>query len=604
LLNQTSLRFTNGFCIGLEPDGFGMASRKRISAGRTVRGLMARSLVALTASLYVSPVNGVAQAQDRALRGTFEDRDSAFRRLLAASVNRTDTPTDTEDSNGIRPQPYDPASPGGVGDDENNRNTADFGAGEPAQTLGDQVVTRGAGENLFDDTPLVGADTRARNRTAARRQGARDTSRDQNEDALLTGTVRPAGDETATDSESTGRALRTRRAQAAEPVSSPLGQRSRTAEDDPFAATGIALGAWRLVPTFEQGVTSTIEKNRSTFSSQTTLRLGGTADGSGLSGQTEAYLSLSKPLNGTDHNLGIEYGLTGDLTKTLTNDLRLTLDANAVRVRESASSPYLPSGLVQGPYSNNIDASLGLEKAVGKVRLGAKFNLERQFYGDVNDATGTPVSQSDRNYTFASLALRGGYTISPALTPFVELEVGRRIYDQTSDRNGERRSATRLGMRGGIAYDLGDKLRGETAIGWIHENIDDASLATIAGLRFDSSLTWSPQRGTSVVLATSTEVEEATSAGSSGALLYAGTLGITQQIRRDLTGTVTLGATYRDFVGSNANDVLLSAQASAVWWLNRRLGFTGRARYEKTLSTDASRETGTATIFAGIRVRR
>ena len=75
-------------------------------------------------------------------------------------------------------------------------------------------------------------------------------------------------------------------------------------------------------------------------------------------------------------------------------------------------------------------------------------------------------------------------------------------------------------------------------------------------------------------------------------------------IRQNLTTTATLGASYRDYVGTGGHDLTLSGQVGLTWWLNRNVGFTGRARYERVTSNLPGRTTNTTSVYAGVTLRR
>ena len=90
--------------------------------------------------------------------------------------------------------------------------------------------------------------------------------------------------------------------------------------------------------------------------------------------------------------------------------------------------------------------------------------------------------------TLAGVVLRTGYEISPALTPFVELEYGQRFYDIDVDSNGFDRAATVAGARAGLELDLGEKLSGEFSGGWINEDLADPRLASISGPSVNADL--------------------------------------------------------------------------------------------------------------------
>ncbi len=78
-----------------------------------------------------------------------------------------------------------------------------------------------------------------------------------------------------------------------------------------------------------------------------------------------------------------------------------------------------------------INGSLGVEKDVGKIRLGLTGAVEHDIYGDAELSDGTDrCRRRIATTTLYSATLRTGYEISPAVTPFTEVELGRRAYDQ------------------------------------------------------------------------------------------------------------------------------------------------------------------------------
>jgi hypothetical protein len=200
--------------------------------------------------------------------------------------------------------------------------------------------------------------------------------------------------------------------------------------------------------------------------------------------------------------------------------------------------------------------------------------------------------------------LRTGYEISPALTPFTEIEVGRRVYDQRIDNEGFERSSTRLGARAGLQLDMGEKLSGEFSAGWLREAIDDKSLEAISGATVNADLKWSPQRGTTIGLTGKTTVETTTTAGESGDILYSGRLTGERLIRANLTANAALGLDWRDYVGIDGHDRILSAEAGLTWWLNRYAGLTSRVRTEKLTSNLPGRDYTANSIYLGLKVQR
>jgi hypothetical protein len=321
------------------------------------------------------------------------------------------------------------------------------------------------------------------------------------------------------------------------------------------------------------------------------------------SASSDGYLTYRKTLSGQQIE-DVRGRVDGTLNVDLDHDLRAIAKLGYEAAPESASSPVVIEDTVSQPLRQTLDGSLGIEKDVGKARFGLTGAVEHDVYGDAKLSSGGTLSQKARDSTLYTATLRGGYEISPALTPFVEIETGRRLYGQRIDDSGYERSATRLGARAGVELNMGEKLSGEFSAGWLREALDDDRLEPISGATVNADLKWSPERGTTVGLSGTTIVEGTTTPGESGDLLYSGRLSLERQIRDNLTGNAALGADWRDYVGSDGHDLTLSAEASLTWWLNRYAGLTTRARTEKLTSNLPGREETTNSIFVGLKLQR
>ena len=388
----------------------------------------------------------------------------------------------------------------------------------------------------------------------------------------------------------------------------PIEGLDREEEGNPFDAPGIHVGTFLIKPTLEQGLTATNNADSSAggkpaLLSETTLRVNGVSDWEIGLATFDAYGTLRRSLAGDDVN-DYEAGASGRIEAELGKDWR-RITAGSVTIRpESATSPVQIEGATEEPLRTTLAGSGTLEKAVGKARLAATASIERNIYGDADLEGGGVLSQKERNATLYTLKLRAGYEVSPALTPFVETEIGRRRYDLTEDSAGYRRSSERLALRAGLAVDLGEKFSGEVAAGWLRETFDDDRLADIDGPSVEAKLNWSPVRGTIVSLTGSTALEGTTTPGESGSILWQGQLSAERQMRSNLTGKASAGLGYRDYAGCDCYDVILNADVSLTWWLNRYAGLTVRARHESVRGNIPDRDSHAESIFLGLKLQR
>ncbi|WP_173933210.1 outer membrane beta-barrel protein [Chelativorans sp. Marseille-P2723] len=387
----------------------------------------------------------------------------------------------------------------------------------------------------------------------------------------------------------------------------PIEGLPRRWEEAPYAPSGLRIGTFVLIPQLEQGLTWTSNASDTpggdeALMSETSLRLGAASDWSRHSASANAFGTIRRSLSGdeiSEAEGGADVRLDVDISESMRGTGALAYSAR----REGASSPVIISGVEKQPLRHTIEAALGLERSLGPVRIGMIGEVLRNQFGDAKLAGGGRLSQSERNSILAVARLRSGYEISPALIPFVEVQAGRRIYDDERDSAGYARSALRLGARAGIAFDLSEKLNGEISAGWISEDLDDDRLQTISGLALGAILAWSPQRGTIVSLNANTVVEGTTAPGESGSLLHYGTLEMERQLRSNLTGNLALGLSYRDYA-AGGHDLIMSGEAGLTWWLNRYAGLTSRARHERQTSSLRGREYETTSVFMGVRLQR
>lgn len=497
-----------------------------------------------------------------ALRGTLSGKPDRAPAIDSASVSS------------IPSAPYQPASAGAVADATDNSLPSETGEG-PASS----------------DAP----DTAA---------ASADAEPDE------TGSTPPAaasGEELRIERIDTREQGRARAADATNVRTGSVDARTRRRDDEPFAPIGLRVGTFNVFPQVEQGVTVTNNADQSPSGgsatlSESTLRLKAVSDWSRNEASVEGYGTLRRTLSGQDVK-DFEGGLNSDLTIDISSGLRGLASFDYTLFPEDASSPVSIANVDSRPLHHVIAGSVGVEKAAGKLRLRLTGEVQRDQYGDATLDDGSTLSQADRNATLAALKLRTGYEVSPALTPFVEGEIGRRYYDEQVDAAGYERSANRVAARAGVALDLREKLQGEFSAGWVHEAPDDDRLEAISGPSIATSLIWSPVRETTLRLDGSTIVEGSTTPGETGSILYTALLTAKRQMRADLSGTAALGLGYRRYdVGGH--DTLASAELGLTWWMNRYAGVTGRARYELLRSDLADRDYDAASVFLGLTLQR
>ncbi|WP_167434335.1 outer membrane beta-barrel protein [Mesorhizobium helmanticense] len=582
--------------------------KKRGRKGKAVCALL------LATSVFALLRPTLPYAQETELRGEVSesailaDQQRKTRQMsMAGSQDRATGAT----AQGDAPAPtYQPASPGAVPDDGTGTASATGSIFDPPAAADDPFA-----DNPAPVPPRRSASARQRAADEDKAQdGAADSKKTKKTTVDATTTATTDDTDTAeTDQDTNRRALtidsadRLQLDPGAERTEAIEGQ-DKKVEDDPFAATGLRFGSFVIRPTLEQGLTATSNADssnggKSALLSETALRFNAVSDWAENSATIDGYGIFRNTVSGQKINEA-RGRIEGALNVDLDNELRAIAKLGYEIAPESASSPDAIAGVNSQPIRQTLDGSLAVEKDAGKMRFALTGAVSHDIYGDAKLSDGTVVSQKDRDSTLYTTTLRTGYEISPAITPFTEVEVGRRLYDQRVDSSGYERSSTRLGARAGVELDMGEKLAGEFSAGWLREAIDDDRLQAISGATVNADLKWSPERGTIIGLTGQTTIEDSTTAGESGDILYSGRLTGERLIRANLTGNAALGADWRDYIGSDGHDLTLSAEAGLTWWLNRYAGLTTRVRTEKLTSNLEGRDYTANSIFLGVKVQR
>jgi hypothetical protein len=569
---------------------------------RAPRSILRAALFCACASIALLPASAGAQDAGSILRGEVSEQDVNGELLPLAqqktALDDQKVKGHQREEDGIPAPAFQPASQGATPDEDTQtapaRKKSIFtdDADEAAQPVG---RPRTAAQREQERKKALEPAESASTRLAKARQ-----ERDPNEedDTETTGTVRAKTIDSETE-------LKTKPDSEREEAIEGL---DKEPEVNPYAAVGIRAGTFTVYPTVESGVTWTSNANSSSTGSpatlsETTLRLNAISEWGGDRTSIESFTNYRKTISGEEIE-ETRAGIRADLERELGGEWKALASLGYEFGPESASSPTAVEGTLEQPIKHTFDGSLGVERDVGKLQLRLTGNVEREMFGDAELSTGGSISQADQNNTLGTVVLRTGYEISPALTPFVELEYGQRVYDEELDSSGFARSSTRTGARGGLEIDLGEKFKGEVSAGWIDEDLDDPRLEDISGPSLAAALDWSPVRGTIVGLDAETTVEGSTTAGESGSLLHSATISVSREMRANLTADLAFGGALRDYTGSDGRDNIWNAEAGLTWWLNRYVGLTGRARHEQLTSNLPDRDYETNSVFVGLKLQR
>ena len=377
---------------------------------------------------------------------------------------------------------------------------------------------------------------------------------------------------------------------------------------DDTLVPGFMLGTLTLRPTLSQRivreeVSDGARRTNRTYS-ETTLTGTLQSDWSRHQLSVDGFATYQKNISGTGEEQP-SVNVDARLDLDLVNDVTAMLGAGYSYSQESRTDPNAIAGAATQSGIHEARASIGLRKELGLLRGTTSLEVTRRMYGDATLANGNSIVVNDRDTLGAELTTRIGYAVSPALIPFLEISAGRENYDQRIDSTGAERSSTTYAARAGTEINLGEKLRGELAAGYLTRSLDDASLSDISGLTLDGELNWSPRRGTDVMVGLGTTVESATTAGESGAVVYELASNLSQQIHSSVVARLGATTALRDYdSGSGRNNQRSYGISTGLTWsVNRYLDVVADASYTRIKEQGVTDEK-TTRLGLGIKLRR
>ena len=381
----------------------------------------------------------------------------------------------------------------------------------------------------------------------------------------------------------------------------------RDAEADPFAAIGVQLGPFMIRPSIEIGVTAT----------DNVARTPGGPDAVGLI----VAPAVNMVAEGDRHELEIDLSGEGvfydrqdfntrDASARvigrydLSDSTSLVGEGGYAEFREDLDDPDTPGGAAERPTVRSLDASLGVEQRMGRLSFHPSAFVDRGMHDDVPLSGGGAASRRELDNTQYGGRLRTGFALGAGVTPFTEVAVGRRDYDQQVDDSGFRRTSLWGELSGGLIVEHGDKLSGEMSVGFRHEELEDAALPDIDALLVNAAIVWSPQRLTEVRVDLFTDVLTTSVPDESGTVLYSGLVTLSRRVTPRVRLAGGGGVDYEYSIGGGWRDVTFTGFAETSYAFSRTASVVARYVYERLESSDPGFDYDAHTVGVRLRLQR
>ena len=334
------------------------------------------------------------------------------------------------------------------------------------------------------------------------------------------------------------------------PIRRPLPKRKLPAVVDPYAPLGLRAGSFDLFPAVELIGGYDSNPGRSPNAKSASLYT--------IAPEFRAQSNWSRHELKADLR-GTYTGYSPDQTPTLsrpnftgkidgridvTHSTRIDLGGRVLVATDAPNSPNLPAGIDKLPIYTTIGGTAGLGQRFNRFDVSIKGDVERTAYQDSKLLDGSTASNEDRNYDQYGGRLRGGYELSPGLTPYVEVGMDRRKHDLNADFFGYQRDSRGVTGSVGATFEMTRLLTGDVSIGYVKRTYEDPRLSDLSGLIGNASLIWQASALTTVKLTAASSIGESTIPGVSGVFYRDVGVQVDHAFRQWLIGSVKLGFGY------------------------------------------------------------
>ena len=342
------------------------------------------------------------------------------------------------------------------------------------------------------------------------------------------------------------------------PIRKPVPKRKAHSEpDDPYAPLGVHAGSFLLYPAIDMiggydtnPARAPSAKGATLYSVAPELRAQSNWSRHELKGELRgSYTGYSPDAEPTLSRPNVNGKVDGRVD--VTSMTRIDLGGRLLVATDNPGSPNLQAGLAKLPIYTTYGGSAGVGQKINRFDLSLTGDAERTAYQASKLTDGSTASNDDRNYDQYSVKLRGGYELTPGVTPFVEASTDTRRHDLVTDSFGYRRNSKGVTGQLGSTFELSRLLTGEVAAGYTRRDYDDARLAQLSGLIGNASLVWTANALTSVKFTAASAIAESTIAGVSGVFSRDIGLQIDHSFRRWLIGSVKFGAGFDSYKGTD-----------------------------------------------------
>lgn len=271
-------------------------------------------------------------------------------------------------------------------------------------------------------------------------------------------------------------------------------------------------------------------------------------------------------------DIGSDFALTGELQASKNQESPFV---GAVSSDQAALSSYQRrTAIVRGQY------------VASRSRVTLAYDFNDFEFDDITFASGTRLSQADRDRKIKRITAQYEYAISPSLSLYAQGSHAKTDYDRLLLNGQPNRDSKADRFIAGVKFDLSAFIRGSIGAGYLHRNYRSPIYKDINGFSFEGQIEYFPTELTTVTLRVRRVLDDSSIGSTSAFFDNQAALRVDHELRYNVIVNVNGAYTHQKYVDSPLKSDIYRLGGGARYLLTRSLQLTADVNYSGRTQND------------------
>lgn len=252
-------------------------------------------------------------------------------------------------------------------------------------------------------------------------------------------------------------------------------------------------------------------------------------------------------------------------------NLSVTAEAQASRTQESPFTGAVQTDVAALSSYDRRTVGLRAQYTTGQTRVTLAYDLNDFDFDDVVFASGTRVSQRDRDRQINRVTGQVEYALSPSFSVYGQISYADTDYDRLLRTGAANRDSHALRIIGGVNFDLSAFMRGSIGAGYVDRTYRSALYKDVSGPSVEARIEYFPTQLTTATLFLRRVIDDSNISGTGAFFDNLASLRIDHELRGNILLNVEAAYAQQDYIGSPVTSDIFRANAGGRYLISRDL---------------------------------